>query len=467
MKVIALLLAAVLYCDLIHAQVPLRINYQGVLTNPGGTPINTTVSLAVSLYDVAAGGAALYTETQTVAVSNGIFNMQIGAVAPLALPFDVPYYLGVAVNADAEMSPRQPLAASPYALRAANATLADSATNAAQLGGIDASQYLSTASAGNTFVKNDTAQQTAANFNIDGNGVVGDSLGIGAAPRGGIKLDVVGNALFTQTNGGAMQLGTPNGETGMSTIVGGGRADMRFDGTTIKLVAGLVGGPPSSANGIAIDTAGRVTIGGGLGVSKLEVTSTGFFQGGIRGTSIDDAGIFGKSTNYYGVYGESNGGGINSFAGFFNGRTHVGTLRVQGLQASGATSVCRNANSELAFCSSSLRYKKDVQAFEDGLDVVTRLRPIAYRWKADDMTDVGFGAEDVAKINPLFVSHNDKGEVEGVKYDRLSTVFVNAFKEQQTQIEQQQNQIQGLKKLVCLSHPGAEVCMGEKHGTGK
>lgn len=51
------------------------------------------------------------------------------------------------------------------------------------------------------------------------------------------------------------------------------------------------------------------------------------------------------------------------------------------------------------------------------------------------MLDVGFGAEDVAKINPLFVTYNDKGEIEGVKYDRLSVVFVNGFKEQQAQIE--------------------------------
>jgi hypothetical protein len=71
----------------------------------------------------------------------------------------------------------------------------------------------------------------------------------------------------------------------------------------------------------------------------------------------------------------------------------------------------------------------------------------------------------VAKINPLFVTYNKEGQVEGVKYDRLSTVFVNAFKEQQTQIEQQeeqitkqQTQIDQLKKLVCADHPGAEIC---------
>ena len=47
----------------------------------------------------------------------------------------------------------------------------------------------------------------------------------------------------------------------------------------------------------------------------------------------------------------------------------------------------------------------------------------------------------MANIDPLFVVYNEKGEIEGVKYDRLSVAFVNAFKEQQEQIQKQQVQI--------------------------
>lgn len=68
--------------------------------------------------------------------------------------------------------------------------------------------------------------------------------------------------------------------------------------------------------------------------------------------------------------------------------------------------------------------------------------------------------------NPLFVTYNDKREVEGVKYDRLSVVFVNAFKEQQTQIEQQRVQIENLKKLVCRDHPRAAFCRDDSQARG-
>jgi hypothetical protein len=120
-------------------------------------------------------------------------------------------------------------------------------------------------------------------------------------------------------------------------------------------------------------------------------------------------------------------------------------------------------------CSSSLRYKKNIEAFPSGLSVVNKLQPISYEWKKDGMKDVGFGAEDVEKIDPLFVTYNNKGQVEGVKYDRLSVVFVNAFKEQQAEIEllkqqlkSQQADNQALKAFVCSNNPDAEFCRPEK-----
>jgi hypothetical protein len=112
-----------------------------------------------------------------------------------------------------------------------------------------------------------------------------------------------------------------------------------------------------------------------------------------------------------------------------------------------------------------LRYKTNIAPFSSGLNLINKLQPITFDWKTGGMHDVGLGAEDVARVDPLFVTYNAKGEVEGVKYDRLSAAFVNAFKEQQTQIQRQQdqiksqqNQIDALRKLICLDRPNADVC---------
>jgi hypothetical protein len=109
---------------------------------------------------------------------------------------------------------------------------------------------------------------------------------------------------------------------------------------------------------------------------------------------------------------------------------HVaGTLRVDNFATGGGNQVCRNDANQLAFCSSSLRYKREVRDYAEGLNVLSRLRPISFTWKNSGATDLGFGAEDVAAIDPRLAVFDDDGTVEGVKYDRLTTVLVNAVKE--------------------------------------
>ena len=137
MRAINWLLAATFCCASAHAQVPEQIGYQGVLVDAGGQPVNGLVPMLFRLYSMPSGGSALYSETQTVNVTNGVFNVAIGAVTPVSLPFDTPYYLGIKVGTDAEMTPRQALLSSPYARRAemANALAGTASLSASQLSG--------------------------------------------------------------------------------------------------------------------------------------------------------------------------------------------------------------------------------------------------------------------------------------------------------------------------------------------
>lgn len=69
-------------------------------------------------------------------------------------------------------------------------------------------------------------------------------------------------------------------------------------------------------------------------------------------------------------------------AGYFSGKVNVtATLALGLLGAAGGTTLCLNASNEIADCSSSLRYKTDVRPFSAGLDLLSRLRPIAFTWK--------------------------------------------------------------------------------------
>jgi hypothetical protein len=127
-----------------------------------------------------------------------------------------------------------------------------------------------------------------------------------------------------------------------------------------------------------------------------------------------------------------------------------GLLQVSTFGPPGGNPLC--FNNGIAFCSSSLRYKTDVQPYAGGLDILRRLNPITYRWKSDGRRDVGFGAEQVAEVEPLLTFKNELGEIEGVNYGQISTVLVNAVKEQQAQIEQQQRQIELQHRQIEQQH---------------
>lgn len=101
---------------------PLKINLQGKLVDPASNaPRNGSFSVTFKIYSVPTGGAALYTEAQTLSVDNGVFSTQLGVNALLSTSLfsGASAYLGITVSPDAEMSPRQQMVMSPYAFTAA------------------------------------------------------------------------------------------------------------------------------------------------------------------------------------------------------------------------------------------------------------------------------------------------------------------------------------------------------------
>jgi hypothetical protein len=126
------------------------------------------------------------------------------------------------------------------------------------------------------------------------------------------------------------------------------------------------------------------------------------------------------------------------------------------LSSPGGSPVC--FNNGLSLCSSSFRYKTTIRPYLGGLDVAKRLNPITFAWKADGRRDIGFGAEDVAKVEPLLTFNNEKGQIEGVQYAQITTVLINSIKEQQAQIEALTKQIRKLTTLVCRSNSSTKIC---------
>lgn len=128
----------------------------------------------------------------------------------------------------------------------------------------------------------------------------------------------------------------------------------------------------------------------------------------------------------------------------FNERMRIldtGEVSIGILGAAGATTLCRNASNQIASCSSSARYKDAIVDSALGLATVAALRTVDYVWKESGDADVGLVAEEVAAVAPRLVTRNAAGEIEGVKYDRLAAVLVQAMQQQQATIEILQQQL--------------------------
>ena len=115
-----------------------------------------------------------------------------------------------------------------------------------------------------------------------------------------------------------------------------------------------------------------------------------------------------------------------------NGRTSIngdamvrGNLKVQG-KAFAAS-----------FEKSDGRLKKDIKPLNHALDSILQLQGKTYRWKEDttfaNKADIGLIAQDVEKIFPELVAEDDRG-YKAIAYSKLTTVLIEAMKEQQGQI---------------------------------
>lgn len=91
------------------------IPIQGRLTDASGKSVpDGNYSITASIYNVSSGGTALCSDTDTVAVTNGLFNMSIDYCTSAHINGQQ-LYLGIKVGTDAEMTPRRAIYSVPYA----------------------------------------------------------------------------------------------------------------------------------------------------------------------------------------------------------------------------------------------------------------------------------------------------------------------------------------------------------------
>ena len=414
---------------LVFAQIPRTMNYQGKLTDPTGVAIEGIDTIAFDIYDVSIGGSSLWSETLSVNITKGLFDVMLGEIHPISPNFAVPYWMELSVSNDGgitfeTLSPRTKLAPVGYAYRA---IWADSV-----IASIADSDW---ARSGNLIYT----------FNI------GDSVGIGInSPVQ--KLDIDGSV---NIRGGLIQNTTTS-------------ANMDFVTTNGKFRFFQDGGTGTNPRMIINSQGAYIYNQTGPAMLRLIGHSDGYTFSGIalyRDTFYTDSPavdscwfISSNVGNNFNIdwWAASSGGVQLTIAP--SGNVGIGTaspgwlLEVNGSAAKPGGGSWTN--------SSDIRLKDIHYNFNRGLNALMTLQPVAYNYKMNNPlglpsqnTYIGLIAQDVEEVIPEAIEKSNKNDYLYLNNDPIIWTMLNAIKELSTQIDElrgiikkQQAEIDSLKK---------------------
>jgi len=281
------------------------------------------------------------------------------------------------------------------------------------------------------------------------------------------------------------------------TILGSGKVGIGDTSPDYKLdVAGTLGVDGNATfggtvNGTEIHTTATNNL--GLGTGAVDSINTGDYNVGVGDYVLTacNTGSYNTASGYASLHSNTAGSdntasGSYSLFGVTTGSNNTAIGHDAGRAASpsgnittGSNIICLGDNSVTAlYCadtsisSSDGRDKTDVEDFTAGLDFITQMRPVTYRWDKrtdyldDDNTDplsitpdgthkkpkqhIGFISQEVQaleqalgfatdKDNELICNTNEDDTAMGLKYERLVPVLVNAIKELSAKVEALEN----------------------------
>jgi hypothetical protein len=413
------------------AGIPQLINYQGMLTDNSGTPLTGSYNLTFKIWTDTTAGSSLWTETQNgVQVQDGLFNVILGRLTTLNLPFDQQYWLEVGVGA--ETMPRIRFTSVGYAYRSA---IADSATVA-------------------------ISAPTSGGWTDDGKVVrlatSSDSVGIGTTtPQA--KLHISGGDLRLDY-GGIMNMIQANGYASIIWPTSNNLQVCNFATGYIDFRTGISLNAATSRLYIAND--GNIGMGTINPTRKLHINGENprvLIDASSGNPEINFQGAGDNAPQIWALYKETISGDLRFYQNGdkitiqnSSGNVGIGATSTGGykLAVNGSAAKPGGGNWEVF---SDIRLKEIKAPYEYGLSEISRLNPVYYDYKKDnalslpsDRDFVGLVAQDVQGVIPDAVRKNDQGYLM-LNNDPVIWAMLNAIKELKAENEHLRKRVEALE----------------------
>ena len=146
----------------------------------------------------------------------------------------------------------------------------------------------------------------------------------------------------------------------------------------------------------------------------------------------------------------------------FQTRAFIAGIRGVTTVNNNAVTVVIDSAGQLGTVSSSRMVKDDIADMADASDVLMKLHPVTFRYKAHEgagPVQYGLIAEEVAEVAPSLVAAGRDGTIETVFYQHLPPMLLNEFQKQQRTIDAQARAIGAARAEIAELRRAVEVLM--------
>ena len=479
--------ALLLTVSMVFAAVPQLINFQGVLKDGSGNPVaDASYSVTFTIYDAATGGNNLWTESQSVSTTSGLFAVLLGSSNPIP---DTAFkganrWLGIAVSPDGEMPTRQQLVSIGYAYRVSSV---DSA-----LGGNLTGDLTVTGNVGiGTMAPTQKLHVVGGNLNLDASSATAGNVLKGGVPfihNFGFDNTFIGrnagNLTMTGSNNTASGFSAlTSNTTGFSNTASGSNALRSNTTSSFNTASGafaLFGnttGGGNTASGVSAlfdNTTGAGNTASGASALRSNTTGNSNTASGVdalrsntTGNNNTASGRDALTSNTTGSNNTAIGSGANVSAEDLTNATAIGNGALVD-----ASNKIRLGNSDVTVIEGQVAYtfpsdknQKENFRLVDGKEVLIKLRDInltSWNYKGHDPKQfrhygpmaqefyAAFGNDGVGKIGTETTLNS--GDVAGILM-----IAVQALGDENAELKIRMEQLEKKLKELQAEKPQAEV----------
>src|SRR6056300_269327 len=247
-------------------------------------------------------------------------------------------------------------------------------------------------------------------INVDGNLTVGGESLSGFPYTG--SAAITGSLIVTGSDDLAVRVSGSTALTGSLFV--SGTISGSFSGSGVDLTGITTASFASTGDGIFSGSFSGSFEGDGTNLTGV-ASPTGSYTGSFTGSMLVDDG----SGSFSGSF-EGDGSNLTGVGGF----PHTGSADITGsLIVTGSAFVTSLTET------SAERFKTNITNLDSQIDNISLLTPVSFNWKEDNREDIGLIAEEINEIYPEFIGKNPNGEIQGIKYSKLTAVLVKSIQE--------------------------------------